>query len=445
MDRRGVLSGLTAGALWLGLSPVAQAQTLAQPKTQARGRIAELAAKVQPKVIGWRRDIHEHPELGNRETRTAALVATELRRLGLEVREKVGLTGVVGVLKGAKPGPAVALRADMDGLPVEEKTGLSFASKAKSTFEGNTVPVAHACGHDAHTAMLLGAAEVLSAMKADIAGSVVFIFQPAEEGPPPGEDGGAKLMIAEGALDTPKVTSIFGLHVWPNTAGHISYRAKGFMAAADFVEIRLKGRQTHGAQPWNGVDMTALASDIVGSVNQIMARQIDVTKEPAVLSITQMQGGVRFNIIPEEFRLVGTLRTFSEERRADIQARVRRVVEALADSYGAKAEVNFKLSAPLTYNDPALSAAITPAMIRAAGSSDRVDPAAQAVTGAEDFSEFQKKVPGVFAFLGVADPAKKPGEVAPNHSPYFDVYEPALEVGVRAHAEAALFLLSRKL
>lgn len=436
MKRRQVLTGLSAGAAWLGLSPVARAE--------ASARIRDLAAKVQPKVIGWRRDIHQHPELGNREVRTAALVAAELRRLGLEVREKVAVTGVVGVLKGAKPGPAVALRADMDALPVEDKTGQPFASKATGEFEGRTLPVAHACGHDAHTAMLLGAAEVLSALKAEIAGTVVFIFQPAEESPPAGEAGGAALMVREGVLDAPKVSSIFGLHVWPFRAGHISYRAKGFMAAADRVEIRLKGRQTHGAQPWNGVDMTALASDIVGAVNQIVARQIDVTREPTVLSITQMQGGVRFNIIPEEFRMVGTLRTFSEARRQDVQVRVKRAVAALAESYGASAEVVFEMNAPLTYNDPDLSAAITPAMVRAAGAADRVDPAAQAVTGAEDFSEFQKKVPGVFAFLGVADPSKPPEEIAPNHSPYFDVYEPALEVGVRAHAEAALFLLSRR-
>jgi len=440
MERRQVLSGLVAGAtgvgFGLGLSPAAMADTTA--------RIRDLAAKVQPRVIGWRRDIHEHPELGNREVRTAALVATELRRLGLEVREKVAVTGVVGVLKGAKLGPVVALRADMDALPVEDKTGLPFASRATGVFEGRTLPVAHACGHDAHTAMLLGAAEVLSTLKSDIAGTVVFIFQPAEESPPAGEEGGAALMVKEGVLDNPKVASIFGLHVWPFRAGHISYRAKGFMAAADRIEIRLKGRQTHGAQPWNGVDMTALASDIVGAVNQIIARQIDVTREPTVLSITQMQGGVRFNIIPEEFRLVGTLRTFSEERRQDVHTRVKRAVTALADSYGAQAEVIFELNAPLTYNDPALTAAITPALVRAAGAADRVDPAAQAVTGAEDFSEFQKKVPGVFAFLGVADPGKLPAEIAPNHSPYFDVYEPALEVGVRAHAEAALFMLSRR-
>ncbi|ESQ78969.1 hypothetical protein AEYBE204_11135 [Asticcacaulis sp. YBE204] len=426
------MAGLTA----LGLSPLARAAATSQ--------IATLAAKVQPKVVAWRRDVHEHPELGNHEVRTAALVATELRRLGLEVQEKIAFTGVIGVLKGGKPGPAVALRADMDGLPVLEKTGLAFASKATGEYDGKTVPITHACGHDAHVAMLLGAAEVLTALKSDIAGSVVFIFQPAEEGPPPGEKGGAELMVAEGVIETYKIKSIFGLHVWPMETGKLYWRPKGFMAAADRVEIRLTGKQTHGAQPWNGVDITALASDIVGAVNQIAARQIDVTTEATVLSITTMQGGVRFNIIPEEFKLGGTLRTFSEARRADVHARVTKTVQALAEAYGAKAEVEFVLSAPLTYNDPKLAVDIAPTLARAAGGTDKIEPNTSAITGAEDFSQFQKKVPGVFAFLGAAWPGKKPGESPPNHSPYFDIYEPALEVGVRAHAEAALFLLGWK-
>ncbi|ESQ86665.1 hypothetical protein ABAC460_22825 [Asticcacaulis sp. AC460] len=427
MDRRTLL----ISAAGLTVTSAAKADTTA--------RIRDLAARIQPNVVAWRRDIHEHPELSNREERTAALVAAELRRLGLDVREKVGKTGVVGVLKGAKPGPAVALRADMDALPVLEKTGLSFASKATDTLEGQPVSISHACGHDAHTAMLLGAANVLSAMKADIRGSVVFIFQPAEEGPPAGETGGAKLMVDEGALDNPSVKAIFGLHAWPLPAGTITYRAQGFMAASDRIEIKLKGRQTHGAQPWNGIDMTALAADIVGAVNQITARQVDVTKEPTVASITLMQGGVRFNIIPEEFRLAGTLRTFSEDRRQDMQQRIRHAVTNLAESYGAQAEVEYTLLAPLTYNDPKLATAILPALERATGGADKVDSTAQAFTTAEDFSQFQKKVPGVFAFLGMADPGKS--TIAPNHSPYFDVYEPAMEVGVRAHAETALLLL----
>ncbi|MDC7684534.1 amidohydrolase [Asticcacaulis sp. BYS171W] len=439
MERRRVITGLTGAGL-LGLSGLPRA-VQAAPLT---ARIAALAAKNQPKVVAWRRDIHEHPELGNREVRTAALVAAELRRLGLEVHEKIALTGVVGVLKGDRPGPAVALRADMDALPVLEKTGLPFASKATGDYDGKTVPITHACGHDAHVAMLLGAAEVLTALKADIAGSIVFIFQPAEEGPPPGEKGGADLMVAEGVIETYRITSIFGLHVWPKAAGKLYWRPKGFMAAADRLEIRLSGRQTHGAQPWNGVDITALASDIVGAVNQIAARQIDVTAEPTVLSITTMQGGVRFNIIPEDFKLGGTLRTFSEARRADIHARVTKTVEALAQAYGAKAEVEFTLSAPLTYNDPKLSADLIPVLARAAGGADRIEPNTTAITGAEDFSQFQKKVPGVFAFLGTAPPNKTPEEIAPNHSPYFDIFEPAMETGVRAHAEAALFLLGWK-
>jgi amidohydrolase len=427
------------GALGLGLTGLAGVPAFAQDAL--RLRIRTLAAAVQPKVVSWRRDIHQNPELSNREFNTSKKVATELKRLGLEVRT-LAKTGVVGVLKGGKPGPAVALRADMDALPVEEKTGEPFASKAMGEYEGNKVPVAHACGHDAHTAMLLGAAEVLSMIKADIAGSVVFIFQPAEEGKPGGETGGAALMVAEGALDAPKVQSIFGIHVWPEAAGVLSFRSEGFMAAADRIEIRLKGTQTHGAQPWKGVDITALASHCVQAINQVTARQLD-PREPTVITIATMHGGARFNIIPETFVLGGTMRTFSVARRKDAIEKVTRTIKAQAQAYGADAEIIFTPFAPLTFNDPALAAYLTPTLISSVGAK-AVNDKAIPNTVSEDFSEFQAKVPGLYCFLGIVPPGQDPATAPPNHSPYFDIYEPAMEVGVRTHALVALSMLARK-
>lgn len=436
LNRRNIMSGLAITGL--GFLPLGLQAAVAD-------QIASLAKKVQPKVVAWRRDIHQHPELANREFRTAKLVALELKRLGLDVRENIAVTGVVGVLKGAKSGRVVALRADMDALPVLEKTGEPFASKEIGEFEGATVPITHACGHDCHVAMLLGAAEVLAQIKSEIKGTIVFIFQPAEEGPPSGEDGGAPMMVAQGVLDNPKVQSIFGIHVWPGKTGQISYRPKGFMAAADRIEIKLKGSQTHGALPWKGIDMTALASDIVGALNQIASRQLDITAEPTVITIATMHGGARYNIIPEDFTLGGTLRTFSKERRADVMKRIERAVAGICQSYGAQGEVKFTSSGALTYNDEKLSHDLLPSLIKAAGASDQVNAMATAITGAEDFSAYQEKIPGVYCFLGVSRPDQDPQTAPPNHSPYFNAYEPALEVGVRAHVMASLAMLERKL
>lgn len=433
MDRRRLLLGL--GAISFIPADIFAA-------TGDNTKIAALAKKYQPKVVEWRRHFHQYPELSNREYKTAAFVAVELKRLGLEVREKIAHTGVIGILKGAKPGPTVALRADMDALPVIDKTGLAFASKETGEYEGKTVPIDHACGHDAHIAMLLGAANVLSEMKNEIAGQIMFLFQPAEEGSPKGETGGAKLMVEEGVLENPKVKSIFGIHVWPGLTGKISYRPKGFMASADRVEITIKGKQTHGAQPWSGTDLSAMAAQIVESINHIMSRQIDVTAEPSVLSITTIHGGERFNIIPEQYVLGGTLRTFSPERREEIIKKVKNAVDGIAKSFGAtEAVVEFQPTAPLTFNDPALTVSLYKAMLDAAGSKDLVEPNSLAITGAEDFSEFQKKIPGLYVFLGTAAPGIDPKTLAPNHSPYFDIYEPVMETGVRAHAYAALAML----
>lgn len=403
----------------------------------------EAAAKaVQPKVVAWRRDIHQNPELGNQEVRTAALIAKELRALGIEVRENVGKTGVVGVLKGGKPGKVVALRADMDALPVEEKTGLPFASKVKATWEGRTVPVMHACGHDTHVAMLLGAATVLAGMKQDIQGTVVFLFQPAEEGPPAGEEGGAKLMIRDGALDNPKVDAVFGIHIGPGDPHELNYRPEGFYASSDRITITVKGRQTHGARPWAGIDMASVAADIIQATNQIAARQVDVGASPSVLTIATINMGFRQNIIPEDLKMEGTMRTFSKARREDLIARMQKSVTAIGDRYGAKAEVAFTQPYPVTYNDPALSKWVKGTLEKA--SPGKVDDNAALVTGAEDFSMYAEKVPGVFIQLGGRKPGVPAETVPVNHSPYFDVDEAVFETGVKAHAFMALDYLAKK-
>lgn len=432
MYRRSVLGGLVSLA-GSGLALNLKAQT-------GRPTIDDLAAQIEPQVIRWRRDIHQHPELSNREFRTSALVAAEMKRLGFEVREKVAHTGVLAVLKGTKPGPVIALRADMDALPVLERTGLPFASQVKGEYNGAEVPVAHACGHDAHVAMLLGAANVLKGLQGEITGQIVFIFQPAEEGPPQGETGGASLMIEQGVLDHPPVDAVFGLHVMAAPAGVIGYRPEGMMASNALVEITLKGRQTHGAEPWMGDDLSALAAAVITAVNQISARQINVAAEPTVLSISTVNGGIRPNIMPEQFVLRGTLRTFSEARTQEMAQKVTRAVQGLAEAYGATAEVKIEGGYSSVYNDPELTRGIYDAMVRAAGSADKVNPDTVRVTASEDFAEYQKRVPGVFALLGVADPALDPAKVPGNHSPYFDVHEPALITGVRAHAQAALYL-----
>ncbi len=405
-------------------------------------KVQAAAKAVQPKVVAWRRDIHENPELGNQEVRTAALIAKELRSLGIEVRENVGKTGVVGVLKGGKPGKVVALRADMDALPVEEKTGLPFASKVKATWEGRTVPVMHACGHDTHVAMLLGAATVLAGMKQDIKGTVVFLFQPAEEGPQAGEEGGAKLMIRDGALDNPKVDAVFGLHIGPGDAHELNYRPEGFYASSDRITITVKGRQTHGARPWAGVDMASVAADIIQATNQIAARQVDVGASPSVLTIATINMGFRQNIIPEDLKMEGTMRTFSKARREDLIARMQKSVTAIGDRYGAKAEVVFTQPYPVTYNDPALSKWVKATLEKA--SPGKVDDNAALVTGAEDFSMYAEKVPGVFIQLG-GRKADVPAATAPaNHSPYFDVDEAVFETGVKAEVLMALDYLDQK-
>ena len=392
------------------------------------------ATSIESDVIEWRRDIHANPELSNREFRTAALVADHLRSLGMEVRTEVAHTGVVGFLQGGKPGPIVALRADMDALPVTEMVDLPFASKVRTTYNGMDVGVMHACGHDNHVAILMGVASVLSTMKEDLPGSVKFIFQPAEEGAPAGEEGGADLMLREGAFENPRPEVIFGLHVWPNRVGEISYLPGPFMASSDAMRIKVTGRQTHGAVPWGGVDPIVVASQIVLGLQTIASRQLDVTATPSIITIGTFHGGVRSNIIPDEVELSGTIRTFLPEVRRDIERRIRHTVEHIATSAGATAEVEIDYGYPVTVNDPKLTMQMLPSLERV---SDSVKQTAK-ITGAEDFSYFANEVPGLFIFLGVAPPDVDLATVPRNHSPYFFADEAALLTGVRALASLAV-------
>ena len=411
--------------------------------SQARRLDAEIdrrAALVQGKVVAWRRDIHAHPELSNRETRTADLVAQHLRSLGIEVRTGVAHTGVIGLLRGGKPGPVVALRADMDALPVTEEVDVPFASKVRATYNGQDVGVMHACGHDAHTAMLMGVAEVLAGMRQELPGTVKFIFQPAEEGQPAGETGGAEEMIVEGALENPKPAAIFGLHVFPYQTGEIRYRSGATMASADAFHIIVHGRQTHGAIPWAGIDPVVIASQIVLGLQTIASRQIDVTAAPAIVTVGVINGGVRYNIIPDSVVMIGTIRTFDAAMRRDIHDRVRRTAESIAQSGGASATVTIDTGAAVTYNDPALTEQLLPTLRAVAGSSHVAE--APLITAAEDFSRYQQRIPGVFFFLGITPLGTDPAKAAPNHSPRFYVDEAALPVGVRALAHVAVDYLT---
>jgi len=388
------------------------------------------AAAVESKVIDWRRDIHAHPELGNREVRTAALVAAHLRALGMEVREGVAHTGVVAVLRGGLPGPVVALRADMDALPVTEEVDLPFASKVRTLWAGKETGVMHACGHDTHVAMLMGAAEVLSQMRERLPGTVKFFFQPAEEGPPPGEEGGAALMIKQGAMENPAPEVVFGLHIGSmHEAGTLAYRPGAAMAAADVLRISVKGQQTHGSAPWGGVDPIVVASQIVLGLQTIVSRSVDITKEPAVVTIGGIDGGNRFNIIPDKVDMVGTVRTFDEKLRDDVHRRIRTIAEGIATASGAVAEVQIDKPYGVTVNDPELTQLMLPTLKRVAGEGKVI--LRDRVMGAEDFSFFAQRVPGLFVFLGGTTPGTDMTKVAYNHSPRFRVDESALLLGVR--------------
>ncbi len=397
------------------------------------------AKELEAKVVAWRRDFHEHPELSNREFRTSKIVAEHLQKLGMEVRTGVAHTGVVGVLKGGRPGPVVALRADMDALPVTEEVDLPFKSTAKSQYNGQEVGVMHACGHDNHVAILMGVAEMLSAMKADLPGTVKFIFQPAEENPPPGEEGGAPMMLKEGIFENPKVDAIFGLHVFPMETGHVEYRPAGLMASSDNFYITVKGRQTHGALPWNGVDPIVAAAQIVMGIQTITSRQTDLTLTPAVVTVGMVRGGIRTNIVPDSVEMAGTIRTFDEGVRAQLHERLTRTAESIAAASGASATVRIQKMTPVTYNDPPLTGRMIPTLERVLGKTNV--KLGQPTTTAEDFAYYQQAVPGMFFFIGVT-PKDRLGQAAPNHSPRFFADEGVLVPGMRALANLAVDYLS---
>jgi amidohydrolase len=400
--------------------------------------IDRLAGAVEQDVIACRRHIHENPELSNREVETGKYVAAQLQKLGIEVKTGVAHTGVVGVLYGGRPGPVVALRADMDALPVTEEVDVPFASKVRTTYDGKEVGVMHACGHDAHTAILIGVAQVLAKLRADLPGTVKFIFQPAEEGPPAGEEGGARLMVKEGVLQQePKPAAIFGLHVTPNfEVGQIGWKSGGMLAGADGVRIVVHGRQTHAAYPWRGIDPIVIASQIVLGLQTIASRQIDITNAPALLTIGKIDGGVRENIIPDDVRMLGTFRYLDPEMRKDVHERVKRTAESIAASAGATAEVALEERVALTFNDPALTARMLPSLRRTAGEKNVLE--AKPSLGGEDFSYYQQAIPGTFIWLGIRTPGGDPEVFAQNHSPRFRIDESGLKLGVRALARLAV-------
>ncbi|RBN50274.1 amidohydrolase [Flavobacterium psychrolimnae] len=400
-------------------------------------KVAQKAASLESKVSSWRRDFHQNPELGNREFKTAKKIAVHLQSLGIEVQTGVAKTGVVGILKGGKPGPVVALRADMDALPVTERVNIPFASKAMGEYNGQQVGVMHACGHDSHIAMLMGTAEILASIKSELKGTVKFIFQPAEEGPPEGEEGGAALMVKEGVLENPKVDVIFGLHISADTEiGKINYRPKGAMASSDWFKIKIKGKQSHGASPWQSVDPIVTASQIILGLQTIVSRNVDLTESAAVVSVGKITSGVRSNIIPEELEMAGTIRTLDKKVQEMIHNRVKQITTNIAESAGAAAEISITKQTLITYNDPTLTEKMVPTLEAVAGKSNVIlTPAA---TGAEDFSYYQDKIPGLFFFLGGMPKGKNPAETASHHTPDFYIDEGGFVLGMKAMSELTI-------
>lgn len=436
------LAGLPSTSALLVLASIALGAGSPRADTIADA-IARETNAVEAKMIAWRRDIHQHPELSNREFRTSALVAEHLKGLGYTVREKVAHTGVVAVLKGGKPGPVVALRADMDALPVAEEVDLPFASKVRTTWRGQEVGVMHACGHDAHTAILMAAAEVFAKLRDELPGTVKLIFQPAEEGVPPGEEGGARLMIKEGALENPRPDVVFGLHVVSNLyTGTLGYRPGARSAGSDTFRITVKGRQTHAAMPWRGIDPVVIGSQIVLGLQTIESRQVDVTKEPSVLTVAIFNAGNRFNIISDKAELEGTLRTYDLEMRDFIKRRVRETAEAIARSGGGEASVEWLDDhvIPLVNNVP-LTRQMVPTLQRVAGA-DKVTETPRALTY-DDFSFFAQQVPGLFFTVGITPPNVPLTTAAPNHSPRFRVDEAGLLTGLNATVHATFDYMSR--
>ncbi|NNC62485.1 MAG: amidohydrolase [Eudoraea sp.] len=402
--------------------------------------LEEAYQNIESKVIEWRRDIHQNPELSNREFKTAAKIAAHLTSLGIEVQTGVAHTGVVGILKGNSPGKTVALRADIDALPVYERNELPFKSTVTSEFLGEKVGVMHACGHDTHTAILMGVAEVMARNKDKIKGTVKFIFQPAEEGPPPGEEGGAKLMVKEGVLTNPDVDAIFGLHINSQTpVGMLRYKPGGAMAAAQSFTIKVKGKQSHGSQPWAGVDPILISAKIIDGLQTIISRETELTNEAAVITVGKIKSGVRFNIIPESAEMLGTIRTLDYDMKDKLNKRMMEMVPTIAKAYGGEATIEIREATDITFNDPKLVTAMLPTLQRVAGGDNVVEH--KAITGAEDFSYFQREVPGFFFFLGGMTPGNT--ESYPHHTPDFIIDDSGLILGVKALTELSLDYLNK--
>ncbi len=415
---------------------------VAQVNPKVQSKMDQQAKAIEPRVIEWRRHLHQNPELSNRETQTAAYIAAHLNSLGLKVQTGVAKTGVVALLETGKPGPVIALRADMDALPVTERNSLPFASKVKTTYNGQETGVMHACGHDSHVAILMGVAEILTKNKADLKGTIKFIFQPAEEGAPVGEEGGASLMVKEGVLQNPKVDVIFGLHISSVTPlGKLTYRPGGILAAADNYSVKVIGRQAHGSTPWMSIDPIVVSAQIINGLQTIISRQTELTKEAAVITVGRMNAGIRENIIPEEAFFAGTIRTLDTEMQDKIHEKIKLTATKIAESAGAKAEVTIRRGTPVTYNDPTLTQQMVPSLQRAAGSENTL--VINAITGAEDFAFYQKEIPGFFFFVGAMPPDTDPDKVPSHHTPDFMIDETSFVTGVKAMLNLTLDYMNK--
>ena len=411
--------------------------------SQLRQKVATAIQKTEHKCIEWRQHLHQYPELGNREFKTAKLIADHLKKLGMEVQEGVAKTGVVGLLKGGKPGPCIALRADMDALPVVERVNIPFASKEKTIYNGAEVGVMHACGHDAHVAILMTVAEVLAGIKSEIKGSVKFIFQPAEEGAPEGEEGGASLMVKEGVMDNPKVDAVFGLHIQSGVeSGTIQYKPGAFMAAADFFSIKVKGKASHGSQPWLGIDPIAVSATIIQGLQQIVSRESELTKAPVVITVGKIQSGVRNNIIPEDCIMLGTIRTLDSAMQKDVHRRFTNTITKIAEAAGAEVEIDIDTKTLVTYNDPALVKKMLPSLHAAIGEANVSERGW--VTGAEDFSYYGTKAPSFFFYLGGMPKGTDKSKAPPHHTPDFYVEDGAMKTAVTAFCQLVMDYLSMK-
>jgi amidohydrolase len=406
-------------------------------------KIAPSIDKIEPQCVAWRKEIHQHPELGNREFNTAKLIAAHLKKLGIEVKEGVAKTGVVGILRGAKPGPCIGLRADMDALPIIEKVNLPFASKEKSNYYGQEVGVMHACGHDTHVAILMSVAEILSGVKNQLQGTVKFIFQPAEEGPPEGEEGGAPLMVKEGVMDDPKVDVIFGLHIESNIeVGQIQYKPGAFMASSDWFHIVVKGKGSHGSQPWLGIDPIAISAQIIEGLQTIVSRQSELTKAPVVITVGKINAGVRSNIIPDECVMDGTIRTLDSKMQQDVHEKIKRTVTNIADAGGATAEISIDSKTLVTYNTPELVKKMIPSLQSAAGASNVTER--EWVTGAEDFSYYGTKAPSFFFYLGGMPKGNDPKKAPPHHTAEFFVDDSGMKTGIKAFCNLVIDYMNMK-